>query len=71
MSHSERVNPRDDIEFVALVDGLALTVERPQDLELALRQTHPRAIVRARGLSGDSVEVWYVYRDGSWTAPGR
>jgi hypothetical protein len=71
MSHSERVNPRDDIEFVALVDGLALTVERPQDLQMALRQTHPRAIVRARGLSGDSAEVWYVYRDGSWTGSGR
>ena len=70
MPHVERVNPRDDVEFVALVDELAASAARPQDLQRALRRTHPTALVRARELSGDAVEVWYVYRDGSWTPPG-
>jgi len=67
MAHIERVNPRDDVDFVALVDALAESAERPEDLEQALRATYPFAVVRERGLSGDAVEVWYVYRDGSWT----
>ena len=63
-----RVFPRDDIDFVALVDLVALGARSPADLERRLRETRPRVTVRARDLSGELTEVWYVYRDGSWTA---
>ena len=66
--HVERVFPRDDIDFVALVDSAALHSATPTDLEQRLRGTYPRVVVRARGLAGDHTEIWYVYRDGSWTA---
>ena len=66
--HVERVFPRDDIDFVALVDSAALDSGSPADLEHRLRATYPRVVVRARDLAGDHTEVWYVYRDGSWTA---
>ena len=66
--HIERTFPRDDIDFVALVDALALGAASPADLEVLLRRTYPRVVVRARDLEGDHTEVCYVYRDGSWTA---
>ena len=69
MSHVERVNPRTDTDFVALVDELATAAIQPEDLEVALRATHPGAAVHRSALSGAPFEVWYVYRDGSWTAP--
>jgi hypothetical protein len=69
MPHMEHVNPRDDVRFVALVDRLATGVRRPEDLEARLRATYPGVVVRARELSGEAVEVWYVYRDGSWVPP--
>jgi hypothetical protein len=71
MPHIERVNPRDDAGFVALVDSLAPMMDRPQDLQRVLRETHPRAVVRIRVLSGEPLQVWYVYRDGSWTNGSR
>jgi hypothetical protein len=66
--HVERVFPRDDTDFVALVDAEAIDSASPAALETRLRKTYPHVTVRARGLSGDALEVWYVYRDGSWTA---
>jgi hypothetical protein len=66
--HIERVFPRDDTDFVALVDVAALDAQNPDELERRLRERFPRVIVRARDLSGDDTEVWYVYRDGSWFA---
>lgn len=66
--HIERVFPRDDIDFVAVVDLAALDARSPADLEHRLRDGYPHVVVRARDLSGDHTEVWYVYRDGSWTA---
>jgi hypothetical protein len=61
------INPRSDEPFVILAhrlveDGSA-TVE---DLERELRRTYPRAVVRQRELSGESIVTWYVYREGSW-----
>jgi hypothetical protein len=64
-----RVNPRGDVDFVALVDSLVMASLRLEDVERRLRETYPRAVVRRRGLHAEGVEVWYVYRDGSWT-PG-
>jgi hypothetical protein len=69
--HIAQVNPRDDVDFVALVDRLSASLDRPEDLQRLLRATYPRAVVRVRGLSGDLPAVWYVYRDGSWTPPER
>ena len=65
--HIERVFPRDDIDFVALVDREALEARSPVELERRLRTAYPRAVVRERDLAGDTPQVWYVYRDGSWT----
>jgi len=64
------VNPRDDVDFVALVDSLSEDTERPQDLQRLLRKSHPSAVVRARELAAETHEVWYVYRDGTWRRPG-
>jgi hypothetical protein len=62
------VNPTDDEIFGAYADLLvehgAVSVE---DLERRLRTVYPRATVHARDLSGESVLIWYVYRDGAWT----
>jgi hypothetical protein len=66
--HIERVFPRDDIDFVALVDIAAVDAQSPAELERQLRKTHPGVTVRARDLAGDQPEIWYVYRDGSWFA---
>jgi hypothetical protein len=62
------VFPRDDTDFVALVDAMALISTSPAELESRLCATYPRVVVRARDLHGDHTQIWYVYRDGSWTA---
>lgn len=66
--HVERVFPRDDVGFVALVDEVALDTASAAELEGRLREMYPHVVVRARDLEGDLTQVWYVYRDGSWTA---
>lgn len=38
----------------------------PAELEATLRTRYLEAVVRQRGLAGESVEVWYAYRDGHW-----
>ena len=67
MRHVELINPRHDVDFVMLVDALAEHAEGPDDLERKLRATYPDAVVRSRGLAAEPVDVWYVYRDGTWT----
>ena len=62
------VNPTSDGPFAdrarALVEGGADTIGR---LQLALRAAgYPRTVVRARELSSEPTQVWYVYREGSW-----
>lgn len=66
--HVQLIIPRRDAAFVALVDREAVRVAVPEELQARLRATYPDAIVRRRGLAGESVEVWYVYRDGHWTS---
>ena len=70
MAHVARVYPPDAASFAELVDASAEIASAPHELEALLRQTFPHAVVRSRGLSGESVEVWYVYRDGVWVPPG-
>ena len=61
------LNPRSDVRFASgardLVEG---GVAKPEDLQRRLRERYPRTIVHTRDLSGESVSVWYVYRDGRW-----
>ena len=60
-------NPPTDRSFRALIDRFLLAGgEEARDLQAALRVRYPLAIVRPRELAGESVEVWYVYRDGRW-----
>ncbi|MBX3032135.1 MAG: hypothetical protein KF809_18470 [Chloroflexi bacterium] len=40
----------------------------PSDLQARLRSHYPQAVVRPRGLSGEMVVVWYVYREGHWVS---
>ncbi len=60
-------NPPGDLEFRALIDRFLLSGGGgPQDLEAMLRTSYPQAVVRRRGLAGENLETWYVYRDGHW-----
>jgi hypothetical protein len=38
----------------------------PAELQRRLRTRFPHSIVRPRGLAGERIEIWYVYRDGRW-----
>jgi len=63
-------NPGDDDEFASrawhLIEAGADT---PGRLESMLRSLYPWAVVRRRELSGEPIEIWYVYRDGHWVPP--
>lgn len=65
------LNPRSDSEFVAIANALVhdgvTTAERFQE---RLRERFSRAVVHERELSGESLVVWYVYRDGRWRRNG-
>ena len=64
------LNPPDDRDFEAFVSSVVGTAAGSAQLERGLRLRYPRAIVRPRDLSGERVEIWYVYRDGHWVRPG-
>ena len=63
------INPPSDLEFVrACQTALAAAAGDALRLEVALRVLYPAAVVRPRGLSGETIVVWYVYRDGHWVS---
>lgn len=63
------INPRDDLRFIELVDRSVLTgIDSTDALQALLRERYPRAVVRRRGLAGEQIEVWYVYREGRWVS---
>jgi hypothetical protein len=65
------LNPRSDRSFVTYVDHLSREeLTTTAALQARLRQQFPKAAVHARGLSGEDVVMWYVYRDGHWTSDG-
>jgi len=65
------INPRSDDELTQRATELVLQGARtPVALESALRDRSPLIKVRQRGLSHESVTVWYVYREGSWIPSG-
>jgi hypothetical protein len=69
MSTTLVVNPRDDMPFVALAEGLVADgVRTPKELQDRLRREYPEAVVRARELDGEAFTIWYVYRDGHWVS---
>ncbi|HET7471863.1 MAG TPA: hypothetical protein VFJ71_01950 [Candidatus Limnocylindrales bacterium] len=63
------LNPPDDRDFGTFVRSMVEMVPGPEELEFRLRERYPRAIVRPRDLSGERMQVWYVYRDGHWIRP--
>lgn len=64
-------NPRLDAEFrYAIERELDDGVAEPAELERRLRLAYPKAVVRARDLAGERLEIWYVYREGRWVADG-
>jgi hypothetical protein len=65
------LNPPDDDAFTSLAEGLVEGGQRnPIRFQDDLRVNYPSAIVRRRELAGESVDIWYVYRDGHWVHPG-
>jgi hypothetical protein len=66
------VNPPDDELFASAArSGLAAGATTPERLQGILRVRYPATVVRRRDLAGEPFVVWYVYRDGHWTAAGR
>jgi hypothetical protein len=62
------LNPRSDRSFVTYVDHLSREeLTTAGALQARLREQFPGAVVHPRGLSGEDVTMWYVYRDGHWT----
>ena len=62
-------NPSGDRAFAARIErSMSGGARHPADLEAALRPTYPAVVVRPRDISGEYLEVWYVYRDGHWVA---
>jgi hypothetical protein len=62
------VNPAADREFREFAAAGLRPDDDPKALEARLRVRFPKAIVRARDLSGEQVVVWYVYREGRWVS---
>jgi plasmid replication initiation protein len=61
------VNPRSDADFNDLAHRLAANgAHTPAALERELRDRYPKAVVRERSLSSESITTWYVYREGAW-----
>jgi hypothetical protein len=60
-------NPPGDRVFRNMIDAFLMSGGGPPaKLEEALRTMYPEAVVRPRELSGETFDVWYVYRDGHW-----
>jgi PAS domain-containing protein len=59
--------PTDDRAFAEIAERLreGRDASSSSALQARLRSIFPRAVVRARELTGES-PAWYVYRDGSW-----
>jgi hypothetical protein len=64
------LNPRKDGSFVEFATELASRIDDAAQMQKLLRERYPAAVVRPRDLSSETAVVWYVYRDGSWTAGG-
>jgi len=62
-------NPATDRAFEAAIEAaLESGVLEPAAFEQQLRKRYPQLVVHRRELAGETTPVWYVYRDGRWTA---
>lgn len=61
-------NPAGDVAFRDHAEAMLQEGQSVAELQEILRRDYPRAVVRARDLSGERPVVWYVYRDGHWVA---
>jgi hypothetical protein len=65
------INPPSDAAFVSACQAAVAGADSdPAHLQDALRLRYPDVVVRPRELSGETIMVWYVYRDGRWVSPG-
>ncbi|MFL5673759.1 MAG: hypothetical protein ACJ779_02025 [Chloroflexota bacterium] len=65
-------NPADDETFAKVAARfVADGIDGIDEFERRLREVYPSAAVHARLLSGETVIIWYVYRDGRWTGGRR
>jgi hypothetical protein len=62
------VNPASDRVFREFAEVSLRPKDDPQALQRRLRERYPKAVVRARDLSGEPLDVWYVYREGRWVS---
>ena len=62
------VNPASDRAFRDFAEATLRPEHDTPALQERLRERYPKAIVRARELSGEPLDVWYVYRDGRWVS---
>jgi hypothetical protein len=63
-------NPASDWQLVARAHELLRAgVQSPHELAGRLRDLYPAIIVRPRDLSGETSQLWYVYREGHWVPP--
>jgi hypothetical protein len=64
-------NPADDDTFRAVAESaLESGVASPAGLQRLLEPRYPDVAVRARGLSNEAFDAWYVYREGAWVRSG-
>lgn len=64
-------NPPNDSAFEeAIEEVLESGLLEPAAAQERLRARYPAAVVRPRELADETTPVWYVYRDGRWTAGG-
>ena len=63
------LSPPDDNAFVTAARSAVEIGMTPAELELVLRARYPKTVVRQRELIGESLTIWYVYRDGHWIPP--
>jgi hypothetical protein len=63
------LNPASDWRFALRASELAAPGVTLESLQATLRHEYPNLVVRRRELSGESTEIWYVYRDGHWVPP--
>ena len=63
------INPPSDEAFARVChEALDLGSTSSTAFQVALRLQYPDAVVRPRELSGETIIVWYVYRDGHWVS---
>ena len=63
------LNPQTDPAFTLDTTSAVDEIDTPRELADTLRARYPDVVVRPRTVSGASVAVWYVYRDGHWVDP--